>query len=441
MNPRVAGWLVAATVYFMAVFNRSSLGVAGLIAQDRFDIGPGALSTFVMLQIGMYAAMQIPTGLLVDRYGPRRLLLAAATILGVAQLGFAFVHSFPLALLARALLGAGDALTFISVLRYAATHFSVKSYPLLVALTAFLGTIGNVVATAPLSALLHDAGWSTGFLTAGIASLVSGVGVAAIVHDDRAARPRIKRSEVPRIARTVLARVRAAWAVPGTRAGFWAHFSCMASATPMAVLWGHPYLVEGVGFSTASASTLLLVGVLVTGLVNPVFGAVIGRWPATRIPIGLGICAVTIMLLLVVVIALGDAPPKAVIAPIFVVVLVGAPASMAAFAIARDYNPPRTLGTASGVVNVGGFAATVIAALAFGTVLDLQGGAAPHSMRLALLVFVAVQTLGVVELSIWYRRVRAHARRRQEAGRPVPVPVGPHRWFDVRDLEGPAATG
>ena len=105
---------------------------------------------FVLLQIGVYAAMQIPTGVLVDRYGPRRLLVAAAALMALGQLLFALAPSFALALLARALLGCGDAMTFVSVLRYAAPRFSARRYPVLVALTGTVGTAGNVLATLPL---------------------------------------------------------------------------------------------------------------------------------------------------------------------------------------------------------------------------------------------------------------------------------------------------
>src|SRR5581483_7997912 len=123
-HPAVRGWALAVIVYFLAVFHRSSLGVAGLLAEHRFGINAGQLSVFVLLQIGVYAAMQIPTGILVDRYGPRRLLITASALMGAAQLLFAAAPSYPVALLARAALGAGDAMTFISVIRYAARHFS-----------------------------------------------------------------------------------------------------------------------------------------------------------------------------------------------------------------------------------------------------------------------------------------------------------------------------
>ena len=69
-TPTFRRWTIAVTVYIAAVFNRTSLGVAGLEAASRFRITPGQLSVFVLAQLGVYAAMQVPTGLLVDRYGP-----------------------------------------------------------------------------------------------------------------------------------------------------------------------------------------------------------------------------------------------------------------------------------------------------------------------------------------------------------------------------------
>jgi MFS family permease len=436
----VPGWLLATTVYLLAYFNRSSLGVAGLTAERRFGIGPGALSVFVLLQVGVYAVMQVPTGVLVDRYGPRRLLVAAATILATAQLVFALAGSFPLAVLARALLGCGDALTFVSVLRYAATHFDPRRYPLAVALTAVIGTLGNVLATAPLTALLQGLGWTGSFLVAACASAAAGLAVLVLVDDPTPAPAAVRRAELTAGLRRIAARVREAWAVPGTRVGFWLHFTCMAIATPFAVLWGHPYLVEGAGFSPSAASRVLMIGVIVVGIAAPLIGVVTGRWPVARVPLSMAVAGATVIGLVVLVAAFGDHPPKALVAVIFVITLVGGPASMTAFAVARDYNPARTLGTASGVVNVGGFVATVVGSVAFGVLLDVHGHSGPGSMRAALPAFVAVQAFGGWRLVVWYRRTRAEVRRRQLAGERVPVPIGPRKWFDVRELEGPAVT-
>ena len=84
-------WAIGAGVYMLAVFNRSTLGVAGPDALTRFGITASQLAVFVTLQLVVYAGMQVPAGVLVDRFGPRRMLLAAVLVMAVGQLGFAFL--------------------------------------------------------------------------------------------------------------------------------------------------------------------------------------------------------------------------------------------------------------------------------------------------------------------------------------------------------------
>jgi F0F1-type ATP synthase assembly protein I len=106
-----------------------------------------------------------------------------------------------------------------------------------------------------------------------------------------------------------------------------------------------------------------------------------------------------------------------------------------AFPLARDYNRARTLGTASGVVNVGGFVATILIALGIGWALDAMGATDRHTLRMAALVAVGVQAFGTFRVVVWLRRVRGQALQRQARGEPIPVPVVRHRW----DLAAPVS--
>ena len=431
-DPAVKGWSIAVAVYFLAMIHRSSLGVAGLLAERRFAITAGQLGVFVMLQIGVYAAMQIPTGVLVDRYGPRRLLVTASSLMALGQLVFAVAPSYPTALLARALLGCGDAMTFISVLRFVAARFSARRYPALVALTGVVGTAGNVLATLPLALLLQHAGWTYSFASIALLSLGAAVAVWVLLDDRTAAPPRLRTSREVRLGILAVGRrVASSWALPGTRLGFWAHFACMSTATTFGILWGEPYLVDGAGFGTAAASTVLMIAVFTSGVCGPVVGWLIGRRPAVRIPLAFVVCAITIVGWLTVVLAMGDHPPRAFVASLYVFTMLGAPASMVAFAVARDYNHARILGTASGVVNVGGFVATVVIALGFGETLNLLGGTNAHHMRLALLVPLAVQLFGTIRIAVWHRRLRHTVLHWQREGKPVPVTVARRYWWDL----------
>jgi MFS family permease len=421
---RWRGWAVAASVYFFAVLHRTSLGVAGVQAEHRFHVGPGALSVFVFLQLGVYAAMQVPTGLLVDRFGPRRLLVVASLVMGAAQLVFASVPSYPAALAARAVLGCGDALTFISVLRFTATHFSARRYPLLITLTSALGTLGNVVATLPLAALLRHIGWQSTFASAAVLSFVAAAAVLCFVPGS-AASPQ---AEPVEWRQTFSRNLRGVVSLPATRMGFWVHFSSMCTATAFGVLWGGVYLQKAAGFSGVGAGAVLMACVIGAAVASPLLGNAIGKHPATRVPISLVISAVTLAGWIVSITALGDGPPKTYVVGLFLVMFLGGPASMSAFAIARDYNQPGTLGSASGVVNVGGFVATIVIALGMGIALDAQGGTSAHTLRFAVLVALAVQGFGVWRVVVWYLRVRAAALAAQERGESPPVAARRHRW-------------
>jgi MFS family permease len=456
-TPTFRRWAIAVTVYVAAVFNRTSLGVAGLEAASRFRITPGQLSVFVLAQLGVYAAMQVPTGLLVDRYGPRRLLIAAACTMAVAQLAFAFVQSYPGALLARAILGCGDAMTFVSVVRFAAQDFAPRRFPLAVSVTSMLGMAGNLAATIPLTLLLHTAGWTPSFAGTGLVSLATGVAVWVLLpakpHGARprrargwsrwtrpvpsraagtraagsgtmgreATRTRRARAWLPTV-RRVSARVHAAWRTPGTRLGFWVHFSCMSLTTMFSVLWGVPYLVAQ-GFSPAAASGVLLVCVLAAMAISPAVGMVFGHFPAARVPFAVGVCLVTVAGWVTLLACFGGRPPHALIIAVAALMAAGGPASTIGFSLARDYNGRTVVGTATGVVNVGGFSAAILASLLVGGILDLAGHSDVPAYRLAFGCAVAVQLVGTVMAVRWWLRVRGLLLGAQSRGEPVPVRV------------------
>jgi MFS family permease len=421
-------WVTAVLVYLAAVFHRTSLGVASLEASQRFGLGPAALGTFTVLQIGVYALMQVPTGMLVDRYGARRVLTIAAVLMGLGQLLFAFATSYPLGLLARAVLGVGDAMTFVSVLRLVAAHFPARRYAAIASFTAALGALGNLLSTVPLSLLLSSAGWTATFAVAGAATALYSVVLVLRVRDNPigAVPEPVDRTES---LRTVLAQVSQAWRTPGTRLGFWVHFSTMFAPAMLGLLWGYPYLVQAQGLGTAAAGlmlSLLVMGAIVGG---PIVGGVISAHPEWRIPMVVGYLVAALGVWAVLLGWPGGHVPPWLLVAGFGVLSFGGPASTIGFALARDYNPLRRVGTATGVVNVGGFVAITVSALAVGLLLDVAESLAPATaFRLAFLSVVAVLVLGLWRTSVWWRRARAAVFDAESRGEEVPVQIRRRSW-------------
>lgn len=427
----VRGLAIALAVYVLAVFHRTSLGVAGLEASDRFGISPAQLSVFIFVQIGVYASMQVPVGILVDKFGPRRLLFSAAVIMGLAQLAFAVVPNYPMALFARGLLGVGDALTFVSVLRFAAEHVSPRRYPMIVAITGTLGSIGNIVATVPLTIALHRLGWTPTFTTAAILSLL----VAALVwfgaprDGSGLGRTRRSRQELGAALRRVGGGVATAWAVPGTRLGFWIHFSNTCTMAFLTVLWGQPYLIEQQGFSQESAASVLTAMVVVQVVVSLVIGSVIGPRPGVRTPLGIGVAVATVAAWVILLTVVGAGAPDWLVIGVFILSALGGPASSVGFAIARDYNEVSLAGRATGIVNVAGWTACVFASITIGITLSALG-TNPADYRRGFLLAMAIPLVGIVQALRWWRRTRHQNLLALARGEQVPVQIRARR-FDL----------
>ncbi|SDI88943.1 Sugar phosphate permease [Actinokineospora alba] len=423
-------WATAATVYLLAVLNRTSLGVAGLQATDRFDIGPAALGVFTVLQIGVYAAMQIPTGLLVDRFGPRRILTAAAVLIGLGQLLFALAPSYGIALAARGVLGLGDAMTFVSVLRLVAAYYPPRRYATVTAITAAMGTVGNLASTVPLTFALAHAGWVWTFAVTGGVTMAYAAIVAWRVRDTPEGAP-VHRSTATNLSE-VVDQVRWAWQTPGTRLGFWVHFSTMFAPAVLGLLWGFPYLVKAQGMSEAAAGGVLSLLVVMAGVTGPVIGEVTGRKPELRLPIVAAYIAISVGVWAVLLGWPGGVVPAPLVTVAFGFLAIGSPLSAVGFALARDYNPIVRVGTASGVVNVGGFFAITVTTLAIGLLLGGDADQADATaFRIAFLAIAVMLLFGAWRTGVWWRRARAAVLAADARGESVPVVIQRRSW-DIR---------
>jgi MFS family permease len=405
---RYVMWGIGLFAYVVAVFHRSSLSVAGIAAGQRFGVSAAMLALFSVAQLAVYALMQVPVGVLLDRYGSRRLLTVGAALMGTGQLGFALVGDVRLAIAARVLIGIGDAMTFISVLRLLAVWFPPRRNALLVQVTGMMGQLGSLASAVPLVILLRDRGWTATFVGAAALGVVAIALVAVALRDGPVAGAPTTRT-ISRAA--VLVGLRAAWAQPGTRLGLWTHFVTQFSGTVFALLWGYPFLTQGEGLSPATAATLLST-LTVAGIgCAPLIGQFCGRRPYHRSALVLTIAGSSAVVWAVVLAWPGRAPLWLLI--ILVLVLAGnGPGSMIGFDYARTFNPASRLGGATGIVNVGGFVASIILIIAIGVTLDLgtpYGADHPplDAFRWALALQYVLWAVGAVQVV----RYRNAARR------------------------------
>ncbi|MFI6575631.1 MFS transporter [Nocardiopsis sp. NPDC050513] len=361
-------WGVAVGGYFLAMLNRNGLGVAALEAQERFDVGPALLSLLPMLQLLVYVLLQVPSGLLADRLGPRYTLVVGMGAMAAGACLFALAPGVEAAVAGRLLIGVGDALVFLNVIRLAALWFPRARYALVSGLTGVVGGTGQVASAAPLAWALEGVGWVPAFLaTAGLTALMASL-VLVIVRDRPAgAAGRATVAEPLPVWEALTEALRAR----GPRIAMVHHAAVMAPFTMMMVLWGYPFLVSGLGLAEGAAALTLTALAAGTLWIAPFAGAVIGRRPGTRVWLGLTLATSASTGLALLVAWPGGAPTPVGVTVLAVLALGQVLAPTISFDFARDGLPASRTGVASGLVNMAGFSTTVLCTVLAGSVLQV----------------------------------------------------------------------
>jgi MFS family permease len=393
-------WGFAAGLYFVAVFHRMALGVAALEAERRYHVGAGALSAFTAVQLGVYLALQVPVGLAADRIGPRRSLAAGMAAIAAGEAIFALSGTLGAGLAGRALIGLGDAFVFVNVLRVAHTWFEPGRAALLTALTSLLGALGQLLTTVPAHLALDGLGWTATFAGAAAITALLAAGALGVVRDAPGRAPAAA-TPAPGHAH-VLATLRAAWAQRRTRLGFWAHFGLMTPFVTMTALWGYPWLVEAQDVPRQTAATWLAMSVVALAASAPFVGRLGGRGPHMQVRMALVTGTLLVVAWATVLGWPGARPPHALIVAALAISGVGSAVSVVAFMLARAGNPAHVAGSATGLVNCGGFLAGSVAILSAGLLLghDARTAVAFQHALLPMLGFSALSLMQLTRLRL-----------------------------------------
>lgn len=414
-------WGAGVVAYIAAVLQRTTLGVSGLQAAAHFSASASIVATFGVVQLLTYALAQIPAGIALDRWGARATLTAGALAMTAGQALLASTDQIGWAICARIIVGCGDALTFSSAIRLVPAWFPARRVPLLTQLTGILGQLGQVLSAIPFVGILLRFGWAPAFGSAAVVGLAAALVSLLLVRSApagavrEAPHPQIRRlgGEVVRIV-----------SHPATRLGFWTHATAGFPGMVFALMWGFPYLTAAERLPVPTASLIMTLFVLASIAAGPFVGAMTQRHPLRRSSLVLLIVAACVLPLLALVLWPGPAPLWLIL--IWVLGMsIGGPGSSVGLDFPRTHLPGHRLGTATGVVIMGGFLAALLSILAMGLVLDALAPAGVYTLgifRLALAIQLPVLGIGVIGMLVSRRRLR---RRMAERGLVVP------RWREV----------
>lgn len=401
--PRLTRRVVVPLLYvlyllgFLNIFLRTSIGVMGPEIVREMALTPAMLSAVGSAFFFAYAAMQVPTGMLLDRYGARGTMsvLLVFTLLGVVL--FAAGTTVWLLILGRVLMGIGCAGVFIGAFFVLARWYPPDRLVTKSASVNVVAGLGSICAATPLAALIAAIGWrEASWLFAGLV-VIAAAGAAWIVRDDPPGvePPAPRRESLGEISAGVAEAMRQ----PGMRRLAFIGFP-ISCGTTISGLWGAPYLRDVYGLGEIGRGNVLLLLAVCGMSGHYLYGQLARRFASARMPILLGSIVVALALAML---ALVSRPPLFVAVAAFAVVCILISYPGLAHAHARALVPARLAGRGVAAINMGIMSAIAIMQLLFGWIVGMYAPVAGALPEEAYRAGFAVQALvALIALVIYY---------------------------------------
>jgi MFS family permease len=375
----------------------------------EFQIGAAALGNLSALYFYSYVAMQIPTGIIADRWGPRRLLSSGALVAGIGTLLFALAPGMLLVGLGRLLIGASVAVAFVGLLQLTNNWFPPRFYAMAAGMALFVGIGGAVCAGPPLRLLVESYGWRTTILVSSLATFAIAAAIWSVVRD----HPRDRgfadwrassAAHAPQQRLSILQGLREVLRYRNTTLLFLAPGGLVGPVLTFSGLWGVPYLTSHHGLSPAEASVLTTTLLVAWALGGPLFGWLsdhIGR----RKPLYIGGCVLALAGW-AAAFFVHPLPLPALLAALAVAGF-GSGCMIITFAFVKESVPSSLSGTVTGLANMGVMSGPMLLQPLVGWVLDLgwQGrlaegirvyGLSTYQAAFGLMLVWTVLTLGLL---------------------------------------------
>jgi MFS family permease len=337
--------------------------LAGLFYLYEFvlQVSPGVMTTELMRDLKLNAAglgamaafyyyaytpMQIPAGLLYDRFGPRILITLALLVCACGAFFFGLTDNVAMASAGRFFMGIGSAFSFIGSLVLVSRWFPPKYFALLAGIIQLMSSIGAILGEAPLAGLVEKFGWRHTIMSISVIGVVLSAVVWLIVRD----HPPGKRDHHHTVVKP--GELRRLGYVCGQAQSWWIaiySFTCWAPITAFAALWGVPYLAVAYNISTPIASTACSMIWIGIGVGSPLIGWWSDRIGLRRLPLyvasNIGVVSVFS------VIYISHLPLVLMYTFLFLFGIAASGQSLS-FGLVKDINRPQVVGTAIGFNNM-----------------------------------------------------------------------------------------
>ncbi|MEG0450715.1 MAG: MFS transporter [Lysinibacillus sp.] len=366
-------WIVFVAVLFTYLLMASQRTAPGLITEQLmrdFNVTASTIGLMTSIQFFVYTSLQIPMGVLADRYGPNFFLIIGATLTGLGTIIYSLgTHEFVL-FFARIFTGVGDATIWVNMVLILGRWFHKREFVRLIGVAGMTGSLGFLLATVPFSAWIHLLGWRTAFFSAGLLLCLCGLllyfvlvkkAKGLFVEEPLAETEEVQREKTFVILRRIFSN-RQAWAL------FFCHFGVVGGYVGFISSWAVPYGMNMYEMTRSGASQLIMVG-----LIGALIGAPVISWVSSRLEMikrPYIIVHSTVLIGWLSFLLCNGHPSLFLLMLLFFIIGFGYGASALTFAAVRQSFPMKESGIVSGFANTGGFLSAVLLPIIFGRILD-----------------------------------------------------------------------
>ncbi|MDQ8039932.1 MAG: MFS transporter [Rickettsiella sp.] len=311
------------------------------------NLNAASLGTMAAFYYYSYTPMQLPAGLLYDRFGPRRLITLAVLICAIGALLFGTTSNVFMASVGRFFMGIGSSFSFIGALLLVSRWFPPHYFALLTGLVQLMSSVGAIAGQVPLATAISHWGWRSTIISLSIIGCFLALFIWTIVRDSpetvcqrKKFQCSSKTSELKRLQH--VCSNQQTWLIALYSFAIW------APITAFAALWGIPFLVANYGISTEAASKASAMIWLGIGIGSPLLGWFSDKIQSRSIPLSFSALIGVISLTLVIY------GPQLSITWLYITLFIfglAASGQALSFGVVKDNNPPSVVGTAIGFNN------------------------------------------------------------------------------------------
>lgn len=366
-------WVVFVSVLLTYLLMASQRTAPGLITDQLmsdFNVTASTIGLLTSIQFFVYTSLQIPMGILADRFGPNFFLILGAALTGFGTIIYSLGTHELILFFARILTGIGDATIWVNMVLILAQWFHTKEFVRLIGLAGMTGSLGFLLATVPFSTWILLFGWRATFFTAGLLLCLCGVLLYFVLVKNS---KRIFLDEAVVVQEEVLCEKtsvlirrifsnRQAWAL------FFCHFGVVGGYVGFISSWAVPYGMNIYEMTRSDASQLIMIG-----LIGALIGAPLTSWISSRLETikrTYIVVQITVLLGWLSFLIFNGHPSLFMLIILFFIIGFGYGASALTFAAVRQSFPLKESGIVSGFANTGGFLSAVLLPIIFGYILD-----------------------------------------------------------------------